>query len=87
MNPACSKASTTDVILHWGTRCGIVEPEKSRAVADRLLAPDMFSGWGVIVGDEVNENSAWSYPTPKPAAAEITGYIAFETRKRIRIEA
>lgn len=43
--------------------------------------------WDVIVGDEVNENSAWSYPSPKPAAAEITGYIAFETSKGIRIEA
>jgi glycogen debranching enzyme len=27
--------------------CGIIEPEKADAVADRLMAPDMFSGWGV----------------------------------------
>src|SRR5690606_4413946 len=26
---------------------GIVRPDRARAVADRLLAPDMFSGWGV----------------------------------------
>jgi glycogen debranching enzyme len=26
---------------------GMVPPERARAVADRLLAPDMFSGWGV----------------------------------------
>jgi glycogen debranching enzyme len=27
--------------------CGIVDREKAPAVADRLMAPDMFSGWGV----------------------------------------
>jgi glycogen debranching enzyme len=27
--------------------CDIADPEKARAVAKRLLAPDMFSGWGV----------------------------------------
>ena len=26
---------------------GIVKPERARAVVDRLLAPDMFSGWGI----------------------------------------
>ncbi len=27
--------------------CGIVDPEKADALAQRLMAPDMFSGWGV----------------------------------------
>jgi len=27
--------------------CGIVEPQKAAAVAERLMAPDMFCGWGV----------------------------------------
>ena len=27
--------------------CGIVEPEKANEVAERLMAPDMFCGWGV----------------------------------------
>ncbi|MFN2519493.1 MAG: glycogen debranching N-terminal domain-containing protein [Candidatus Limnocylindria bacterium] len=27
--------------------CGIVPEEKARALADRLMAPDMFTGWGV----------------------------------------
>ena len=27
--------------------CGIVDPAKADAVAERLLAPDMFCGWGV----------------------------------------
>jgi glycogen debranching enzyme len=26
---------------------GMVPPERARAVADRLLAPDMFTGWGI----------------------------------------
>jgi len=27
--------------------CGIVEPHRAAAVAERLMAPDMFCGWGV----------------------------------------
>lgn len=27
--------------------CGIVSPERARRVADSLMGPDMFSGWGV----------------------------------------
>jgi glycogen debranching enzyme len=27
--------------------CGIVDPEKAGSVVERLLAPDMFSGWGI----------------------------------------
>ena len=32
-----------------------------------------------------NENAAWFYPDPKPAAAEITGRVAFW--KGVRVEA
>lgn len=31
----------------------------------------------VVVDGEVNENAAWYYPDPKPAAANIKDYIAF----------
>ena len=31
----------------------------------------------IIVAGERNVDAAWSYPTPKSAAAEITGYTAF----------
>lgn len=31
----------------------------------------------VIVGDEINPAAAWYYPEPKPAAADIRGYVAF----------
>jgi glycogen debranching enzyme len=27
--------------------CGIVDPKRADAVAERLMAPDMFSGWGI----------------------------------------
>ncbi|MDQ6646136.1 MAG: DUF427 domain-containing protein [Pseudomonadota bacterium] len=33
--------------------------------------------YDVIVGDEVNANAAWYYPTPKEAASEIKGRVAF----------
>ena len=33
--------------------------------------------WDVVVNGEVNANCAWSYETPKPAAAEITERVAF----------
>ncbi len=34
--------------------------------------------YDVTVGGKVNENTAWSYPEPKPAAQNIKGYVAFE---------
>ncbi|HEY1690143.1 MAG TPA: DUF427 domain-containing protein [Solirubrobacteraceae bacterium] len=35
------------------------------------------SYFGVAVDDEVNEDAAWYYPDPKPAAAEIKDHVAF----------
>jgi len=32
-----------------------------------------------------NDNAAWYYPSPKPAAKEITGHVAFW--KGVRVEA
>jgi uncharacterized protein (DUF427 family) len=31
----------------------------------------------IKVGDQVNYDSAWYYPAPKEAAAEIKDYVAF----------
>lgn len=31
----------------------------------------------VVVGASRNEDAAWYYPDPKPAAAEISGFVAF----------
>jgi uncharacterized protein (DUF427 family) len=36
------------------------------------------------VKGRINENAAWTYPEPKPAAAQIRNYVAFW--KGVRIE-
>ena len=35
------------------------------------------SYYDVVVGGERNANAAWTYPTPKDAAKNITGHVAF----------
>lgn len=35
------------------------------------------SYYDVIVGDDVNKDAAWFYPTPKDAAARIKDHVAF----------
>ncbi|MDQ3264156.1 MAG: DUF427 domain-containing protein [Myxococcota bacterium] len=35
------------------------------------------SYYDVVVNGEVNRDAAWYYPDPKPAAKEITGFVAF----------
>ncbi len=54
--------------------------------SDYLLASDHTSvcGWkgtahyySLEVNGERNDNAAWYYPEPKPAASEIAGRVAF----------
>ena len=35
------------------------------------------SYYDVLVNGEVNRDAAWHYPDPKPAAAQISGHVAF----------
>jgi uncharacterized protein (DUF427 family) len=35
------------------------------------------SYYDIVVGDQVNKDGAWYYPSPQPAAANIAGYVAF----------
>jgi len=35
------------------------------------------SYYDVVIGDKVNPDAAWYYPTPSPAADQIKGRIAF----------
>lgn len=35
------------------------------------------SYYDIVVGHEVNTDSAWYYPEPKEAAKQIKGYVAF----------
>lgn len=53
--------------------------EHFRATDHQSICPwkGAASYYDVIVGDEVNANAAWYYPTPKEAAHEIKGRVAF----------
>ena len=43
------------------------------------------SYYNVVVDGQTNKDAAWYYPTPKDAAKNITGYIAFW--KGVKVEA
>jgi uncharacterized protein (DUF427 family) len=45
----------------------------------------MASYYSVEVDGQVNKDAAWYYPSPKPAAKDISGYVAFW--KGVRVEA
>jgi uncharacterized protein (DUF427 family) len=53
--------------------------ERFRESATHTVCPwkGTASYYDVVVGDAVNRDAAWYYPTPKPAAANITGRVAF----------
>lgn len=38
---------------------------------------DTANYYDVVVSDQVNDGAAWTYPQPKEAAKQITGYVAF----------
>ena len=42
------------------------------------------SYYDVVVDGQTNKDAAWYYPDPKPAAANIAGYVAFW--KGVKIE-
>jgi uncharacterized protein (DUF427 family) len=42
------------------------------------------SYYDVTAGGQVNKDAAWYYPDPRPAAANIKGYVAFW--KGVRVE-
>ncbi len=37
----------------------------------------LASYYNIEVGDKTNRNAAWYYASPKPAAEQIAGYVAF----------
>jgi uncharacterized protein (DUF427 family) len=43
------------------------------------------SYYNVVVNGQVNPDAAWYYPTPKDAAKNITGFVAFW--KGVKVEA
>lgn len=56
-----------------------VDPKVLRDSQTRTTCPwkGEASYYSVEVDGQVNRDAAWYYPTPKPAAAEITGRVAF----------
>ena len=50
------------------------QPSATHTVCPWKGAADYYT---VAVDGQTNPDAAWYYPTPKPAAANITGYVAF----------
>ena len=84
------KAIWNQTVIAQSDACRTVEGNAyfpPAAVDMRYLRPSTHHtvcGWkgtasyyDVEVDGKVNGNAAWYYPTPKDAAAEIAGYIAF----------
>ncbi|SDT37438.1 Nucleotidyltransferase [Friedmanniella luteola] len=53
---------------------GVLEPTTTHTVCPWKGTASYYS---VQVGGETNVDAAWTYPEPKPAAAEITDRLAF----------
>lgn len=84
------RATWNGAVLAESDRFEIVEgnvyfpPESLRADLFRPSATHTTCGWkgeasyhDVVVDGKVNKDAAWYYPEPKPAAANIRGYVAF----------
>lgn len=56
-----------------------LNPEFFRESSHTSLCPwkGAASYLDIVVDGKVNENAAWYYAYPKPAAANIKGYVAF----------
>jgi len=42
--------------------------------------------YDIVVGDKINKDAAWYYPSPKPAAMQIKGHVAFDRSKGVTVE-
>ena len=75
-------ASSDDTVIvegnHYfplsGANCDYLRESDTRSVCPWK---GQASYYDIVVGDEVNKDAAWYYPDPKPAAAEISGRVAF----------
>ena len=56
-----------------------LDQDKLRSSDHRSVCPwkGEASYFDVVVDGDANSAAAWYYPTPKPAAAEIAGRVAF----------
>ena len=84
------KAVWNGQVIAESGRCEVVEgnqyfpPDAVKRGLVKDSATHTTCGWkgiasyyDVVVDGQVNKDAAWYYPDPKPAAKNITGYIAF----------
>ncbi len=84
------KAIWNGAILAESDRCEVVEGNQyfpADSIHQEYFQPSdthttcpwkgVASYYSVVVDEQVNKDAAWYYPTPKDAAKNITGYIAF----------
>jgi uncharacterized protein (DUF427 family) len=84
------KAIWQATVIAESDRCQVIEgnqyfpPDAVKRAHLRPSETHTVCGWkgtasyyDVVVGDQVNRDAAWFYPTPKDAAASIAGWVAF----------
>lgn len=84
------RAIWNGAVLAESDRCVVVEGNQyfpADAINSEYFQPSdthttcpwkgVASYYNVVVGGKVNKDAAWYYPTPKDAAKQITGHIAF----------
>ena len=84
------KAVWNGVVLAQSDRTEVVEgnqyfpPDSIRCEYFQDSSTHTTCGWkgiasyfNIVVDGQTNKDAAWYYPTPKDAAKNITGYIAF----------
>jgi uncharacterized protein (DUF427 family) len=85
-----ARATWSGAVLAESDRTVVVEgnhyfpPDSLRRAHLRESDHTTVCGWkgvasyyDVVVGEATNANAAWYYPTPKDAAKEIAGHVAF----------
>ena len=91
------KAVWNGQVIAASDRCQVVEgnaylpPETVKRALLKDSATHTTCGWkgiasyyDVVVDGQVNQDAAWYYPAPKPAAENIAGHVAFW--KGVKIE-
>ncbi len=84
------KATWNGAVLAESDRCVVVEgnqyfppdaikPEYFQPSDTHTTCPwkGVASYYNIVVDGQVNQDAAWYYPTPKDAAKEIAGHVAF----------
>jgi len=93
-----AKATWNGAVLAESKACVVVEGNQyfpADAIKSEYFQPSgthttcpwkgVASYYDVVVDGKVNKDAAWYYPTPKDAAKQITGHIAFW--KGVKVEA